>query len=540
MIKEDAAKISAEVVARVFDRVVARAGVSGGRPVAEVINETLYHEMERLRKSKDSPEKRTDLDHYRTIRRELPRASAAGQKKLLQAVLERYSGEITGNFNPAVYKVATTLIPMGLTALLNGLSPRRLLSGFGNLPRLDKQLVVQGELEHLEKLYRHGTVVFVPTHSSNLDSPILGYSIFRLGLPPATYGAGLNLFTNPVIGYFMHNLGAYTVDRRKTDPLYREALKEYTTVTLEFGYHNLFFPGGTRARSNRVETRLKKGLLGTTVVAYADNLIRKKAKPKIFIVPCTISYPLVLEGATLIEDQLKAEGKSRYIIVDDEFSRLKRWVDFARGLFALDQRIYLTVSKPLDPFGNDVDEEGNSLDPRGRVIDPARYLLRDGEYVSDPVRDAEYTNGLAARVVEAYLRDNVALATNVVAFTFFEMLRATDPQGDLYRFLRTLGPETSIPLAEVEEALERVLAALNALAAKGRIRLGSEVNSGDVRSLMRNALRSFGTYHTTPVMVRRGVRLHVGDAGLILYYRNRIDGYGLAAAVGANNDGRGS
>ena len=538
MLKEDAAKISSEVVARVFDRAVARSGVPGGRPVAEVINETLYHELERLRKSKDTPERRTDLEHYRNIRRELPRASAAGQKKLLQAALERYSAEITGNFNPAVYKVATTLIPMGLTVLLNGLSPRRLLSGLGNLPRLDKQLVVQGELAHLAKLYEHGTVVFVPTHSSNLDSPILGYSIFRLGLPPATYGAGLNLFTNPIIGYFMHNLGAYTVDRRKTDPLYREALKEYTTVTLEFGYHNLFFPGGTRARANRVETRLKKGLLGTTVVAYAHNLRHKKAKPKIFVVPCTISYPLVLEGATLIEDQLKAEGKSRYIIVDDEFSRLRRWVDFARGLFALDQRIYLTMGKPLDPFGNDVDEEGNSLDPRGRVIDPARYLLSDGEYAADPVRDAEYTTGLARRVVDSYLSDNVALPTNVVALTFFEMLRARDPQGDLYRFLRTLGPETSIPLAEVEAALERVLDALSALAARGRIRLGGAVAAGDVREVMRTALRSFGTYHTTPVMVRRGVRLHVGDASLILYYRNRVDGYGLAGAVHGSNDGR--
>ena len=40
-------------------------------------------------------------------------------------------------------------------------------------------------------------------------------ALFRLGLPPYTYGAGLNLFSNKMIGFFMHNLGAYKVDRRK-------------------------------------------------------------------------------------------------------------------------------------------------------------------------------------------------------------------------------------------------------------------------------------------------------------------------------------
>ena len=51
-----------------------------------------------------------------------------------------------------------------------------------------------------------------------MDSLVLGYAIYRLGLPPVIYGAGLNLFSNPLVGFFMHNLGAYTVDRRKRDP----------------------------------------------------------------------------------------------------------------------------------------------------------------------------------------------------------------------------------------------------------------------------------------------------------------------------------
>ena len=61
----------------------------------------------------------------------------------------------------------------------------------------------------------------------------------------------------------MHNLGAYRVERRLRFGLYKEILKEYSTVLLESGYHSLFFPGGTRCRSNEVERHVKLGLLGT-------------------------------------------------------------------------------------------------------------------------------------------------------------------------------------------------------------------------------------------------------------------------------------
>ena len=54
----------------------------------------------------------------------------------------------------------------------------------------------------------------------------------------------------------MHNLGAYTVDRRKRDPLYKRVLKEYATMTLELGYDYLFFPGGSRSRSGAIELYL--------------------------------------------------------------------------------------------------------------------------------------------------------------------------------------------------------------------------------------------------------------------------------------------
>jgi len=522
-------EIRSEVVGRVYDRTLARAEASGPPSLAEIVNETAWHESERLRRSRSVSDE--DRAFVARLRRSISKANDQALKQLLRDCLERYAGEITGHFNPTVYSVATRAIPVGLNVLLGGLSVRRVLgTTLKDLAALSSHLVIRGETEGLARLKRFGTLVYVPTHSSNLDSVLLGYGIYRMGLPPVTYGAGLNLFSNPITGFFMRNLGAYTVDRLKTDPLYRLLLKEYATVTMEYGRDNLFFPGGTRGRSGEVERRLKMGLLGTTVRAYRENLCRQRSKPRIYVIPVTLSYPLVLEASTLVEDHLKEAGKARYIIMDDEFSRLRRWFEYLKGLASLEQRIHLTIGHALDPFGNRVDEQGRSLDPKGRVVDPAGYLMADGELVEDEVRDHEYTKVLGARIMEAWRSHNVAMSTHALAFAFFEHLRRREPGVDLYRLLRNLGPEEGVDQAEVEATLATLLGELKDLGRAGRILLGRAVETGNAQDVMREGLRTFGSYHVRPVVERRGVRLHVQDPNLLFYYRNRLEGYGLLDA----------
>jgi len=532
---EEVAKVVSEVTGRIVERVRRRVqSPSGARTLAELINETLWWEQDRLSKADPHDEDTiADQQFYAEIRRQLPRVSESEQLRLLERIVHRYASEIAGNFSPAVYKLAAKVGPPMLSALLTGLSPRRLFDREA-IPRLDKHVLIEGEFTHLARLRERGTLIVTPTHSSNLDSLIIGFAVHALGLPPLTYGAGLNLFRNPIVGKFMYNLGAYTVDRLKRDPLYKQTLKTYCTVSLEFDQDNLFFPGGTRSRSGSIERQLKKGLLGCSVGAYRGNLVHRRERPDIYVVPCTISYPLVLEASTLIEDWLAEAGKSRYIIVDDEFSRWERWVDFLRGMFALDLKIHVRFGKALDPFGNAVDDEGNSLDPRGRRIDPRGYLEVDGELDEDPVRDAEYTRSLERAILREYDRENVIHPTHVLAFATFECLRRRRPELDLYRLLGSIGPEQSISLTEVEDELEAMLAELDERSRSDRIRLsgvvGEAATGREVSTIVRAALRSFGTYHTRAVVERRGIRLHVLDSKLLFYYRNRLDGYGLRGA----------
>ena len=262
----------------------------------------------------------------------------------------------------------------------------------------------------------------VPTHSSNLDSIVLGWSFVHAQLPPCTYGAGKNLFTNPILGYFMRNLGAHRVDRRLRHVLYKDVLKLYSQVLIERGYHSLFFPGGTRSRSGKIEQHLKLGLLGSALSAFSERLRRGDERP-IYIVPCTISYPLVLEAETLIEDYLKEEGQARYIIDDDEFSRFGRIVQYAARVMALQTTMVIRYGQPMDVFGNAIQSDGRSVSPTGQVIDPVGYLCRDGELTVDNARDAEYTRQTGAAVAESFLRETVILPTHFLGWLLFERER---------------------------------------------------------------------------------------------------------------------
>lgn len=526
MRREDQERILTEVQSRVVTRAVQEARCGGPR-LEEVLAESIYQERQRLKDEPPSGRRRDDDAFWRDVQTRMRRASDRALQALVAEAVARYADEIAGHFDERVYELVTRAGVPAMGLLLNAVSPKRLVRGLPELPSVEDAVLLQGETEHLRRLHEVGTVILVPTHVSNLDSIIVGYALYRLGLPPFLYGAGLNLFSNPLIGYFMRNLGAYTVDRRKKDPLYKTVLKEYCTLTLEHGYDNIFFPGGTRSRSGAIEKKLKLGLLGCGVSAFVNNLKKRRPDPRVFIVPATLSFQLVLEAETLIDDFLKEVGKSRYIITDDEFSKPKRVFDFIRQLFSLDSKIYFTVSRGFDPFGNPVDDDGNSLDPRGRIVDPTCYVLVEGEPAIHPQRDAEYTREVGERVAEAFARDNVIQSTHVTARAIFGLLRRQNPDVELVRLLRAGAPREDVDLRSVYEETERLLSELRGLAARGGIRLGPYVQSGTAEEVVADGLRHFAIYHTTPAATRRGDRIFPTDRALLFYYSNRLEGYRL-------------
>ena len=527
MRREDHERIVAHVEQQVLGRALEQHR-AGSPTLDQVLAESSYHERLRL---EDEPPRarrtRQDKAFWQGVAGQLHGAEEGALRGLLQQVVSHYLQEVQGNLNDRIYNLMSAAMPPALGLLLTGASPRQLLRGQWQHGSLDDTVILQGEVEPLRRLNELGTVILAPTHSSNLDSMVLGFAAYRLGLPPFVYGAGLNLFTNPLLALFMHNLGAYTVDRRKRDPLYKEVLKAYATSLLHCGYNNLFFPGGTRSRCGAMEQHLKLGLLGTGVQAYGQNLHSGRPNPRVFIVPATLSYQLVLEAETLIDDFLKEVGKARYIISDDAYSQPRRVVDFLGQLLSLDSKIYLTLGAALDPFGNPVDSQGQSLDPRGRVIDPQRFVVRAGAVATDPARDAEYTREVGLRLQQAYLRDNVVQSTHVAARAAFDLLRHGNPGLDLIRLVRAGGEREVFALRTMYEAMERLLGALRSLETAGRLRLTAPVRHQTASELLADATAHFATYHTRATLSRRGDLVRINDRSLLFYYQNRLEGYGL-------------
>jgi glycerol-3-phosphate O-acyltransferase len=517
-----------EVARRVVDARVAAARAHPDESVAYVLNDLVIHELKRLRRVQppDTPE---DKRRVESIARAL--ASNAPEEQLtalLDAQVRAYAEDIAGSFSVPAYRVASRILPSALSLLF---TPQDLRRGLVSLGTLEGRIRLEGDLPLLRQLASDGVLVVVPTHLSNLDSPLVGFALERAGLPPMTYGAGKNLFTSPLTSFFMARLGAYKVDRRLRFGLYKDVLKCFSQVILEHGLHSIFFPGGTRSRSGTVERKLKLGLAGTALSAYIERLrVDGPRAPRYYFVPLTLNMPLVLEAETLIEDQLREEGKNRYIIEDDEFTRLGRVLTFAHKLLTMDQAIEVRFAAPRDPFGNAVDEAGRSRDGRGREIDPARYVLIGGEPAHHRGRDEEYTRELGARVAEDYLAATSYFATHLVAAVLFAELERQLPGLDLYRRLRH-PREIAIGADALAARVERVRDAVEANAVRGLGTLAMRARGRDGRALVEDALASFSGYHTRAAAVRQNDAVVLGDRELILYYRNRLAHHAPALAV---------
>ena len=521
----------------IVDEVVRRACEAVADPRL-ALSEAAFLEVKRQQSS--GHDDVVPLGEWRALARTLGRLSDDDCAWRLREVVARYARDVAGNFDPRVYRFASRTIAPLIGLLMSPMQTVRHLGSAFDLRALDGRVVVNGPIGSIRSLTEKGTVIYVPTHQSNLDSVGFGFALEGVGLPPATYGAGKNLFTNPALSFFMHNLGAYRVDRRLKHGLYKEVLKAYSCVVLERGYHSLFFPGGTRSRSGSVERKLKLGLAGTGVEAMARTAARGQMK-KVFFVPATINYLLTLEAETLIGDFLQEEGKHRYIIEDDESARPGRIAAFMRKLLGLDAGCVVRFSQPLDCFGNRVDDDGMSYDARGHVVSSLSYLTDgDGKVGHDPARDAQYTRELGESIVGAYSRDTVALATHLVAACAFERLResvvgtaarpkrmAGEAAADIFAMLRTQD-DVTVSRSALAESVERLRDQAKELEDRGRIVLGARLARASGREILDEALRAFSGYHTTPVLEPRGADLVLADTRLIFYYQNRLTSQGLA------------
>ena len=452
----------------------------------------------------------------------------ADYKILLENILWHYAEEIGGHFDPGVYRFASRAVPFGFSWLLNAISLHQFMPS-KMTESLEDRLRIVGNVSHLQNLGKKGTILLVPTHQSNLDSVLVGYVISLMSLPPFSYGAGLNLFKNPVLSYFMNRLGAYTVDRDKVNAIYKKTLKNYSTRILQEGIHSVFFPGGGRSSSGAIEAYLKKGLLGTGLEAQLLNHQQNKEKPSVFVVPMVTSCHFVMEASSLIERYLQSIGGHRFLgASQDESGQLGSIIRFFWRFFSSPTEITVRVGRPMDVFGNLVDENGVSLGPNGTTIDPKKWLTTSGKLQSVPQRDDQYTRRLSKHIVNEYYLHHTVLTSHLVAFSFFRALRKKYPHLDVFRFLRLSQSQRSITYETFMQEAKLMGEQVRRASDQEELYLSEELKTMDVSEWIQDGVKHLGALHQLkPVRLRDGY-VTSDDMHLLYYYRNRLSGYGFS------------
>ena len=491
--------------------------------IDNIIHDTIYLEKKRLKSKKRTKNVRIDIAFWQRIEKRFYADSEAEKEEILREIIANYATEIAGGYSPKVYGFAKRILPYLLKAILVN-EPFWKLFSKKSKEKVNQNISIIGPVDKILNLSKIGTLIVTPTHQSNFDSIVIGYATYITGLPPLIYGAGLNLFTNPILSFMMTNLGAYKVDREKKNDLYKDVLKNYASVSLEYGYHNLFYPGGTRSRSGKIEDQLKLGLLGSGLSTYIKEAKQGKQK-NIYVVPCTINYELCLDARDLIEEFLIEEGSRQFILPNDSSNKIGNILAFAKKTVNVDTRITVCFGEPMDIFGNVVNEQGQSIDTYGRPIDISKYILVDGVPEFSFQRDRVYTSILGNKILKSFLKNNVLMDTHLVSYALFKIAEKKYPFSSVYKLVSSFEAVCKKELlTETVGFLKKILFEKRD---KEELKLGSVISTKSDSEIVAYAKRQLTSYHGDAVLHERNSSFVSNDLITLYYYHNKLTPYGL-------------
>ncbi len=500
--------------------------------VNEVLDATVFLENKRTSKNRWKVDPADEKVYWNKIRDVIRKASQAENKeeeldRVLKKIIHRYAVELVGSFNPRTFKFARKFLKAFFSRLYN---PRRffkIINRYGTYEELLSKIKVYGHVDELRNLFSKGTVVVVPTHFSNLDSILIGYAIDSVvGTPAFIYGAGLNLYNTEIIAFYMNRLGTYRVDRRKKNRVYIETLKSMNTLSLIEGVNNLFFPGGTRSRSGATEDQLKLGLLNS-VVESQRHCIQQGIDQKIYIVPLITSYPTVLDAGSLIHDYLRGFGKEKYNSPRRKQSLRKIFFNYLKKTRKTDTYMAMNFGKPMDVFGNALNDQGESLDAHGNIVDLSHYFEGLDGTETKVQREYIYTKKLAQNLVRSFKTEKIVLPSNLVAFAALRLIMKQNQETDIFSLLRYSLDQIALEKTTLIMAVEMLMKKLVTMQNAGEIVLFEEMPSS-TEVIVEEGIRHLGVYHIHAPLKRISDHILGTDSlDLLYFYHNQMKGYGL-------------
>lgn len=511
---------------------------SNAQLLHDELKSILYKEKNRLTKQawkSDKPEESIFWGEIKKVILEADKIEDDAKKykkckKIMHKILKHYANEIVANFEPKTHKFARTVLPWFFSRIMNASPGNRFKWLWASRKTLYEKLNITGPIDQIRELSKKGTVVIVPTHFSNLDSPLIGFVIDSIGLPAMTYGAGINLFTLKLLSKWMNDLGAYKVDRRKKNQPYLELLKSYSAVAIQRGAHSLFFPGGTRSRSGELEERLKLGLLGTAIEAQRINLQNhnEETARKIYVVPVVLNYHFVIEADSLVKQHLAIKGKEQYISDRRKLAGSYKIIKLLFKFLTAKPGMTISFAKPMDVFGNEIDKEGNSINQIGQKVSIKDYFILNNKLTVDKQRESVYTRELANKIAKKFHTTNTVLTSHILAFTAFEIVKRHNKMLDIYELLRVPEDEIFIKIDELKVELEKVKLKLIELKNQEKIQLSTHITEENIDHIIKHGLKNLGVYHSTlPLKKKDKTTIITQNIKLLYFYHNRLSGYKL-------------
>ena len=192
--------------------------------------------------------------------------------------------------------------------------------------------VVPAEIERLRTIFAAHPVLILPSHKTNLDSPVVESVLARNGLPAPTLFAGINMSFWPM-GSLMRRAGRVFLRRKIADnPVYRFALREQLGYLIEKRFNLEWYPEGTRSRTGKLLPP-KVGLLSYAADAYHQGHVED-----LILLPVSIIYDQAQEVAEYARESMGAEKKAENL----------GWA--IKGLREMGQprgKVYLRIGEPV-------------------------------------------------------------------------------------------------------------------------------------------------------------------------------------------------
>ncbi|MCB2223750.1 MAG: glycerol-3-phosphate 1-O-acyltransferase [Actinobacteria bacterium] len=142
----------------------------------------------------------------------------------------------------------------------------------------------RAELRALAELGQQHSLVFLPSHKSNLDHLVLMHVLYENGLPPNHTAGGINMNFFPA-GPLLRRAGVFFIRRSfKDNEAYKYVLKRYLDYLLAKRFPLEWFIEGGRSRSGK----LRPPMLG--LLAYVTDSIRRGSADDAVLIPVSIAY----------------------------------------------------------------------------------------------------------------------------------------------------------------------------------------------------------------------------------------------------------